>query len=122
MPDPNSEDTPFGQQLRQLRRTKKLTLKDVEAMTGIHNAYLSQVENGKIARPAPDKLYALAEVYGVSFDQLMYAAGHITKQPHAEPQGNEPKTLVGAVLSSKNLTAEEEAKLAEYLEFLRARK
>lgn len=122
MPETNSHDPPFGHQLRQLRRTKQLTLKDVEAMTGIHNAYLSQVENGKIARPAPDKLYALAEVYDVSFDQLMYASGHIAKQPHISPQGSEPKTLVGAVLSSKNLTAEEETELAKYLEFLRARK
>lgn len=110
----------FGETLRRLRKGLGYTLKEVEAMTGINNAYLSQVENGKITRPSSDKLFALAEVYQVPFEQVMYAAGYLKQEP-AEAAADAPKTLIGAVLSSKNLTAEEEAKLAEYLEFLRSR-
>ncbi len=121
-PDVPADELSFGQQLRVLRRNKKYTLKEVEAMTGISNAYLSQAENGKITKPAPDKLYALADAYGVSFDQLMYSAGHLSRNPLIETQQHEPKTLMGAMLSSKNLTAAEEEQLALYLEFLRARK
>jgi HTH-type transcriptional regulator, competence development regulator len=115
------EETPLGEQLRHLRRGLGYTLKEVEAMTGISNAYLSQVENGKITKPSPDKLYALAEAYNASFDKMMYAAGHLRQGPHPSVSSDAPKTLIGAVLSSKNLTPEEETKLAEYLEFLRQR-
>jgi len=111
----------FGETLRRLRKGLGYTLKEVEAMTGINNAYLSQVENGKITKPSSDKLFALAEVYQVPFEQIMYAAGYLKSEPTPDVPSEAPKTLIGAVLSSKNLTAEEEAKLAEYLEFLRSR-
>lgn len=112
----------LGEQLRQLRRGFKYTLKEVEAMTGISNAYLSQVENGKITRPSPDKLYVLAEAYKVSYDQIMVSAGYLPAQPAGTRLPNAPKTLIGAVLSSENLTPDEEQELAKYLAWLRSKK
>ena len=40
--------------LKSLRKKRKLTLRDVENLTGISNAYLSQLETGKITNPGYD--------------------------------------------------------------------
>lgn len=46
------------------RRTKsKLTLREVETATGISNAYLSQLENGKIKRPSFEVVEKLHILY-----------------------------------------------------------
>jgi transcriptional regulator with XRE-family HTH domain len=37
----------FGKRLKELRKAKKLTLLDLEVMTGIGNGALSRIENGK---------------------------------------------------------------------------
>lgn len=108
----------LGAELRRLRQLHAFTLKDVERTTGISNAYLSQVETGRIEKPSPDKLYKLAELYQVNYDHLMQAAGYIVKK-----QADRQRSLAGAAMSTlQNLTSEEEEALAEYLTFLRARK
>lgn len=40
------------EKLRQIRKERGLTLRQVEKMTGISNAYLSQLETGKIKKPS----------------------------------------------------------------------
>lgn len=46
------------------RRTKSgMTLREVETATGISNAYLSQLENGKIKRPSFDVVEKLHNLY-----------------------------------------------------------
>ncbi len=108
----------LGVELRRLRQLHAFTLKDVERATGISNAYLSQVETGRIEKPSPDKLYKLAELYQVNYDHLMQAAGYIVKK-----QADQHRSLAGAAMSTlQGLTLEEEEALAEYLTFLRARK
>lgn len=118
-PKPQRHETSsLGQELRRLRQLHGFTLKDVERTTGISNAYLSQVETGKIEKPSPAKLYALAEMYKVSYDTLMETAGHITRQ-RAEPQ----PTLAGTAFSTLgDLTPEEKDALATYLTALRLMK
>lgn len=40
------------EKLRQIRKQRGLTLRQLEQMTGISNAYLSQLETGKIKKPS----------------------------------------------------------------------
>jgi transcriptional regulator with XRE-family HTH domain len=42
----------------------------------VSNAYLSQLEHGKIKRPSPNVLHSLAEVYAVPYEALMEKAGY----------------------------------------------
>lgn len=58
--------------LRGLRQSRGLSLRDVEAITdgGISNAYLSQLENGKIKRASFDVALMLSAAYAVSMDEL----------------------------------------------------
>lgn len=118
MPDVPPADlaaTPsLGQELRRIRLLHGFTLMDVERAVGVSNAYLSQVETGKIEKPSPAKLYSLAELYHVSYDQLMETAGYITKR--ADTSAKSSDTLAGAAFSSlQELTADEKDALAQYL-------
>lgn len=111
----------LGEELRQVRALHRLTLRQVEEVTGISNAYLSQLETGKIAQPSPNYLYKLAEVYHIPYDLLMEKAGYITRStPDNQPERK--KSLTGAALAFlDNVTEEEAAELAAYLAYLRWR-
>lgn len=67
----------LGKFLRETRTSKNLTLRDVEAACGISNAYLSQLENGKISKPSPHFLKKLAELYDANFEEFMQLASYI---------------------------------------------
>lgn len=108
----------LGEKLKDARETQGLTLRQVEEVTGISNAYLSQLENNKIKKPSANILYKLAEQYRIAFEFLLGEAGIVEKKEI--PEG--PKTLAGFALSSEGLTPEEEAELAGYLKYLRYKK
>jgi HTH-type transcriptional regulator, competence development regulator len=73
----------LGQKLAKARADKGWSLREVERRTGINNAHLSQIETGVIERPAPNMLWALAEVYGLDLRELMRMSGHVEAAPAA---------------------------------------
>lgn len=109
----------LGQHLASIRQDRRLTLRDVEMATDkeVSNAYLSQIENGKIRKPSPNVLLALSRVYKISYEHLMEMAGYVvSSRDDAKRHGRV------ATFAEHNLTEEEEAKLMEYLQFIRSRK
>ena len=57
------------QTLKEAREEKmKWGLREAARRTGIHNAHLSQIESGVIARPDPNILFTLATAYGLDYD------------------------------------------------------
>ena len=109
----------LGGLLADLRAARGLSLREVEEVTGkaVSNAYLSQLEHGKIKRPSPNVLHSLAEVYAVPYEALMEKAGYLLP---SEDRGGHRARL--AAFAIDNLTAEEEEELLKYLAFLRSRK
>ena len=109
----------LGVLLADLRRAKGFSLREVEQATGrvISNAYLSQLENGKIKKPSPSVLHSLAEVYAVPYEALMEKAGY--RVPHRAPGKSRRQRL--SAFAIDDLTAEEEEELLKYLAFLRFR-
>lgn len=101
----------LGQCLRRHRAIAQLTLRQVEEACGVSNAYLSQLENDKIKKPSANVLYKIAQLYGVSIDVFLVAAGIIADDPKRP-----------TMLSSGALSSEEENLLLEYLAFLRSKK
>jgi transcriptional regulator with XRE-family HTH domain len=101
-----------------LRTAKGLSLREVEEATGkaVSNAYLSQLENGKIKKPSPNVLHSLADVYVVPYEALMEKAGYLL--PNSDGGGHRRRLAVFAI---DDLTAEEEEELLKYLAFLRSR-
>ncbi len=67
----------FGSYMRQLRKQKGLTLKQVETEAHVSNAYLSQIERSLRRPPHPDILKRLARVYEVTHRELLIAAGYL---------------------------------------------
>src|SRR3990170_3728692 len=59
----------LGSLLGDLRTAKGFSLREVEEATdkAVSNAYLSQLERGKIRKPSPNLLHSLAAVYGVPY-------------------------------------------------------
>lgn len=111
----------LGQYLANIRATKRMTLREVEEATDrdVSNAYLSQLENGKINKPSPSILHSLATVYGIPYEVLMEKAGYIT--PARDRAEDEQHGRV-ATFAGDNLTREEEDELLKYLAFLRSRR
>jgi transcriptional regulator with XRE-family HTH domain len=108
----------LGALLADLRTAKGLSLREVEEATdkAVSNAYLSQLEHGKIKKPSPNVLHSLAEVYVVPYEALMEKAGYLLP---SENDGGRRKRL--AAFAIDDLTAEEEEELLKYLAFLRSR-
>jgi HTH-type transcriptional regulator, competence development regulator len=108
----------LGAMLADLRTAKGLSLREVEEATGkaVSNAYLSQLENGKIRKPSPNVLHSLAKVYVVPYEALMERAGYLL--PSENGPGHRKRLAAFAI---DDLTAEEEEELLRYLAFLRSR-
>lgn len=108
----------LGSLLGDLRTAKGYSLREVEEATGnaVSNAYLSQLENGKIRKPSPNVLHELAKVYSVPYETLMEKAGYLLPS-HARAAGRRRRLAAFAI---DDLTAEEEEELLRYLAFLRS--
>ncbi len=106
----------LGGVLKKARESKTLTLRNVEDLTGISNAYLSQLENDKVKKPAADTLYKLAGIYKVDFNYLLQTAGLVEKKMNANV------TIGRFIFSKDNLTKEEEEELINYLQYIRQKK
>ena len=109
----------LGLLLADLRVAKGLSLRQVEEATerAVSNAYLSQLERGKIRKPSPNLLHSLAAVYGVPYEALMEKAGYLL------PTGGKASSrrMRLNAFAIDDLSADEEAELLKYLAFLRSR-
>lgn len=118
---------PLGQYLWDIRAAAGMSQRDVEDAVEVSNAYLSQLETGKITKPSPDILHKLSEAYEAriarnspvkcSFERMMQLAGHILPEKTTGARRGRLPTF-----STEKLTPEEEEELLKYLAFLRMRK
>lgn len=69
--------------VRRLRKSKGLTLKQVETQAKVSNAYISQIERGLRKPPHPDILRRLAKTYDVPHRDLLVAAGYLEEDSQA---------------------------------------
>lgn len=111
----------LGQYLASIRDDRKMSLRQVEEASGkeVSNAYLSQLENGKIQQPSPTILNKLAEIYNIDYLKLMDLAGYM---PPAATRGDNQRHGRIATFAEHNLTQDEEAQLLNFLKFMRSQK
>lgn len=80
----------LGATLKKYRESIPLTLRQVEEVSGISNAYLSQLENEKIKKPSANILYKLSSLYKIDLNVLLAAAGIIEQSKEkADPTNQE---------------------------------
>ncbi len=135
MADQTSPNQPLGTYLRELRRARRLTLREVEEKSTVSNSYLSQVENGRILQPSPHVLQNLAAAYDVPYEHLMARAGYIrpAQAPPSSPTVQEAPGVYTtdpdagarsgwAFSIPDDLSADEEIELQNFLDYLRFRR
>ena len=97
----------LGEIIRRQRELADLSMRQVAAMAGISNPYLSQIERG-LRAPSEEVLRAIAESLNVSADVL---------------RGDEPSNgsveVIEAIQSDPDLTASQRRSLTEAYEALR---
>lgn len=117
-----SRTSSLGEDLRRLRELagagKRLSLRDVENKTGISNEYLSQLERGVAARPAPDVLKKLAECYQVPYESLLVAAGYLREGGVVKRGSRAVPRDVEAIASSAKFTEEEWREVKDFMTFV----
>ena len=105
----------LAEELSRLRKLNGKTLRTVEAKTGVSNAYLSQLEKGWVKKPRPHILHKLADYYGVLYEDLMTAAGYLTRSDEKRPDDPE---LAEIQLMSAGLSDEQKKTLKRFIRFL----
>ena len=80
----------FGQRLRELRKAKGMTQRELAQRAGIDFTYLSKLETGAMPPPSEKTILSLAEVLDADADELFGAAG---KVPSSLLQGVDSEML-----------------------------
>lgn len=107
----------LGELLADARKRSNLTLRAVQDTVGVSNAYLSQLETGKVQSPSPIVLHKLSELYKIPYATVMGVAGY--PLPQNVNNWNDSERLVARIGKT---TVEEEDAIVEYLRFIRSQK
>lgn len=113
----SQESNKLGSFLAFTRQHQSLTQREVEEKTGISNAYLSQLETGKIRSPSPVILRKLSDLYGVPYATVLELAGYPVPE-----SGKLDESLTDLAARLGPVTPEEADELADYLSYLRSKR
>lgn len=69
----------FGTFLRDLRKNKQITIRDLAAASGVSATYITNIENGKRSTPSPAILKKLSEPLEIDYEFMMIRAGFFTE-------------------------------------------
>ncbi len=108
----------LGLTLKEARKNLSFTLRQVEEISGISNAYLSQLENDKIKNPSVNILSKLASIYRLSLKQLLVKANLIEKDKSKEEEKN-LNFAQKVAFRAEDLSEEERKEVLRYLEYIK---
>jgi len=80
----------MGEHLREARRSRRLSLRELAERLGVSPSLISQIETGR-ANPSVSTLYAIAAELDVSLDELLFndrrsfGSGSVPTRPDAQP-------------------------------------
>jgi transcriptional regulator with XRE-family HTH domain len=108
------ESSTLGELIRRQRELASLPMRQLAAMAGISNPYLSQIERG-LREPSEHVLHAIA-------DSLQVSAETLRTGDDDEPTGEQPEVssvLADAIQADPDLTASQRRALQETYEAFR---
>jgi transcriptional regulator with XRE-family HTH domain len=117
-PEPESSGNLVGEIIRRQRELAELSMRQVAAMAGISNPYLSQIEHG-LRAPSADVLDTIAATLGIPAEALRPRTGDDDRGPtedhdHREQdRPDEHTSLVAAISTDPGLTARQRRALIE---------
>lgn len=106
----------LAEQLRLVRKIRKLSLQSAASQAGISATYLQKLERGEVKEPSPRVLQGLSRSLDVPYKELLGLAGYLEPDDTCEPADI---ALLEFALSSEPLTDDETKALAEYLAWYR---
>jgi transcriptional regulator with XRE-family HTH domain len=105
---------PFGQHLRQLRKAKGISQRDLAAQIGIDFSYLSKIETGSLEfLPSEAVILQIAQVLEVDGNELVCLAGKMPPRLKDMMEDNPLLTELIHVLSQRVLPDETYRKMIE---------
>jgi HTH-type transcriptional regulator, competence development regulator len=93
----------FGQRIRELRRERNLSQRDLAAKIGIDFTYLSKIEVGRMEPPSEPVIRRMAQELGADEDELINLAGKVPKELKAVLDDNPEAVELLRVLSEQRL-------------------
>lgn len=97
----------FGEYLKRVRKSKKMTIRQLELYSKVSNAYISQLERGDRGIPSPDIIRKLSSPLGLDYNEMMIQAGYV-EENKKESEYTLPEEVILKVLRE----AEEEFKVS----------
>ncbi len=115
----------FGHRIRELREAKKrddprFSLRKFAEAVGISATFLSKIETGEFAPPAPDRIKKMAELLGVDADELLALANKVDPDL-SDIIKEQPKAMADFLRTARDMNLSE-AELRKLTERLRKRK
>ena len=108
----------FGAYLKNLRDKRGLTLRDLEKISKVSNAYLSQLERGDRGIPTLKVLARLAEAYGATVEELVKVAQQTTAGKKTTPETD----LQFVARGFKTLSSKDREDFMDFLKFKLSKK
>ncbi len=103
----------LGDYLREQRHSARLSLRQLSAVAGISNPYLSQIERG-LKKPSAEILQALAKALRISAESLYVRAGFLDERTGSD--GAERVDVTEAILAEPRLNDRQRAVLLDVYE------
>ncbi|MDQ0916541.1 helix-turn-helix domain-containing protein [Paenibacillus sp. V4I5] len=83
----------FYDKLKDMRKLKGFTIRELADRSGVSAAYISQLENGNRGIPSPEVLMKLSEGLNTSYSELMDIAGYLESSPSEQHFQSNPVNL-----------------------------
>ncbi|MCH8291843.1 helix-turn-helix transcriptional regulator [Candidatus Poribacteria bacterium] len=111
----------FGQKLKEIRRSKGVTQRDLAEKVGVDFTYISKVENDRNPPPAADTIVKICEGLGVPPDGLLAMTGKMPTPIKEIIRENPAALQFLRQAQTMTLTADEWGMLTQQLKQLRSR-
>lgn len=117
--------TPFGAKLRELRKSRGITLKEMAESLEISSAYLSALEHGKRGKPSPMLVRQICTFFTIIWDEAEELE-RLARVSHprviVDTAGLSPRATELANLLAERVGDLDDQQLDEILEKLKAAK
>lgn len=84
----------FGQWLAEQVKARRISLRHLSHESGVSVTYLSNLTRGKPEHPSPDICEKLAIGLGTSKEEVMLAAGHVSRYEVSDPYALKAQRII----------------------------
>lgn len=109
----------YGQILKDLRRSKGISQRELAEKVGVDFTYISKIENDRLKPPAADTTIKMCQILEVSSELLLFTSGKISTEITDVITSSEEALRFMNVAKKMNLSANEWKELSNKLKKLR---